>query len=202
MSITQTPEFNTAQAAIAAGTYAEMGASAIELYGAIRAQQALHSGEADLAAPVGLDIGGYDGAYRPVLGALGVERVITIEPRWDVLDKGVQAGIIPQEDAFHGTLQEWVEAGNKPVPTAAVFNMLGALPMRPDFLQALSAATVSGGLVVTTFREPGTMLQFMTATTRDKSLGLHALHAPGTQRIGTSTLNIRNKFLQLHRRQG
>jgi hypothetical protein len=202
MSTTQTPEHNTVHAAIATGTYAEMGASAIELYDSIRAQQALHNGEADLAAPVGLDIGGYDGAYRSVLGALGVERVITIEPRWDVLDKGVQAGIIPQEDAFHGTLQEWVEAGNKPVQTAAVFNMMRPLPARPDFLQALSAATVSGGFVVTTFREPISMLQFMTATARDKSLGLRVLHAPGTQRIGTSTLNIRNKFLQLHRRQG
>jgi hypothetical protein len=201
MPIVQTPELNP-HAAIIAGTYPEMGASAIQLHDAIRTQQAQRSGEVDFAAPGGLDIGGYDGAYRSVLGALGVERVITIEPRWDVLDRGVQTGVIPEHDAFHGTLQEWVEAGGEPVQIAVVFNMMPSLPARPDFLRALSAATTSGGLVVTTFREPESMLQFTAAAARDTSLGLQVLRAPNTQRIGASTMNVRNKFLQFHRRQG
>ncbi len=186
---------------VRSGTYAEMAAPAVSLYDRL-VYETTHAGEpVDFTGQLGLEVGGYDGPYRSVIGALGLERVVTIEPIAKALKKGRDSGIIPEEDAFEGTLQEWVAAGSPPADFAGVFNMMPALGGDRDFLRALSAAVKVGGLVATTFREPITAFDFSDLVRRTPSSGLRMLF-DGLPRHNAPPLDgMRSRFLYLWRRE-
>ncbi|HEX7963477.1 MAG TPA: hypothetical protein VF466_02700 [Candidatus Saccharimonadales bacterium] len=186
---------------VGAGTYPEMALSATRLYDRLR-YEAAHAGEpVDFAAAgdVGLDVGSYDGAYRSVIGALGLRRVVSIEPMADILYDGIKAGMVPDGDAFGGTLQAWVEQAREPAGAVFIFNMMPSLPNDPTFVRAVAEATAPGGIVAATFREPITCTQFATAAPR---VGLRMLYGPVAARFDAPPLELtaRNKFLHLYRR--
>lgn len=187
---------------IRAGTYPALASSAITLYDSIQFAAA-HVGEpVDFAGKQGLDVGSYDGPYRQVIGALELKRVVSIEPNCTSLHRGIAAGVIPKEDAYNGTLQQWVADGHDPAHGVFVFNMAPSLPNRPDFLRALSAATALGGLMVATFREAAESLQFVTAVRATPALGFRQLNNHRTSGRGVLAPDMaRNRFLHLWRRE-
>jgi hypothetical protein len=191
-----------AAAAIKLGTYPEMAQLAVSLYERLRYEQA-HVGEpVEFAGDVGLDVGGYDGPYRSVIGALGLKRVVTVEPLVEAGQAGVAEGIIPPDDLFVGTLQGWLKAGNHPADSAFAFNVMPSLPNDASFVRAMAAAVKVGGIVVTTFREPATSHQFAEAFRRSPALGIRMLYDPSVPRLDLPQFaGVRNKFLYLWRRE-
>lgn len=185
---------------VGAGTYPEMALSATRLYDRLR-YEAAHAGEpVDFAAAgdLGLDVGSYDGAYRSVIGALGLRRVVSVEPLADALFDGIRSGMVPEGDAFGDTLQAWVEQAREPAGATFVFNMMRSLPNDPTFMHALADATAAGGIVAVTFRESITCTQFAFAAPR---VGLRMLYGPTIPRPDAPPPELmRNKFLHLYRR--
>jgi len=194
------------EAFIAASTYSSMADPAIALHARIVERAEATDEVIDFSGAVGLDVGSADGGWGAVIGALGLDRVISIDPNSGLLEAGEVTGIIKPENAYAGSLQRWVAEGNEPAQSVFVFNMQRTLIASETFRRALRSATAIGGLLLPTFREREHMLEFSKHMKREDS-GFRAIGRPAAGRKAhESTFSYAperetyNTFIQFYRR--
>ncbi|MDB5185763.1 MAG: hypothetical protein JWL85_286 [Candidatus Saccharibacteria bacterium] len=109
----------------------------------------------DNLGPFALDVGGRNAGYVPLIKALGVQRVLVVDPDAEQLQHGIDQGLVTRADTFAGTLESWVEdEACEPADSAFVFNMQPSLLKNGEFLLALARSVKVGGFIVATFMEP------------------------------------------------
>jgi 2-polyprenyl-3-methyl-5-hydroxy-6-metoxy-1,4-benzoquinol methylase len=108
-----------------------------------------------------LDVGGRDGVYVPVLGSLGVNRIVLIDPAKQFVEQAVETGLVPPEDAHAKTIQEYAAVQPEPADAAFVMNMRPELADSERFVGALTSTVRSGGLILATTIEYKTNQRFM-----------------------------------------
>jgi hypothetical protein len=111
---------------------------------------------------VGLDVGGRDGNMVPVIRALGIGRVILVDPHTASVEQAIGSGAVHPEDAYSQKLETYADTVTEPADAAFVFNMQPRLASDSGFIRALGAVIKPQGIVVTSFMEPITGSQFST----------------------------------------
>jgi hypothetical protein len=194
---------------IRAGTFPDMGDAAISLYDRLTYEASIADEAVDFSGQLGLDVGGYDGCYRSLIGALGLRRVITVEPNPPHDPPVTARPSVPHTRGglYIGTVQHWVDHTERPADSVFVFNMAPSASRDQTFLRALSAATRMRGLLAVTFREAGTCQMFLDGVRRNPTLGFRQVYSreevdrsnapPGPPR-GPS---VRDQYLALFRRE-
>jgi SAM-dependent methyltransferase len=179
---------------IEAGTYPEMVAPAVSLYRRLEYERHRFDRVVSLAGALVLDVGGYDGCYRSVMYALGAERLVTIDRSEKVIDKGVEEGIIPRDDGFKGSLEDWLATNPPHADVAYVLNMMPGASRDVGFVRALSRVIKPGGILVTSFREPISAVSF-SSLVESQATGFTKLHPSRPGQSAPPLDGMRNKFL-------
>lgn len=152
------------EARISGSTYPKLGWAAIDLYAKI---QAAISKFADPDVDFGttaLDIGSRDARYIPVIKELGPTQVTAIDPS-DELQLGIDCGLITPEQAFHDTVEAYLEQykGNQ-ADSIFILNINPGLPRNPGFVDATMELVKPGGLVVSSCVERETSIDWAAVT--------------------------------------
>jgi hypothetical protein len=191
---------------IRTGTFADMGDAAVQLYDRLVFEASVSGEEVDFSGRLGLDVGGKDGCYRSVIGALGLHRVLTVEPQ-PAAQVEHNAGFMPTRGGlFQGTIQRWAEVSETPADSVFVFNMALEASRDQTFLRALSHATRMRGLLAVTFREAVTCQTFMNGIRRNPTLGFRHIYDHDADRSGAPPapkrgISVRDQYLALFRRE-
>jgi SAM-dependent methyltransferase len=107
-----------------------------------------------------LDIGSRDGRYAPVIRELGPRALVAIDPSEDELQQGVDNGLLAPQEAFKGTLQEYVARQTTPADSLFIFTVSPYAIRKPSFSEALLRAVKPGGIVVASYLERSTAIRF------------------------------------------
>ncbi|HSH56141.1 MAG TPA: methyltransferase domain-containing protein [Candidatus Limnocylindrales bacterium] len=112
-----------------------------------------------------LDIGSRDGRYVPVMRSLGLQSIMAIDPSAEEMQTGIDHGILDEDEAFVGTLQEYhKQVQPEPVDTVFVLNVNPLLPRDPEFIDAVMDSVKPGGVVVASFVERSTHIGWTAQT--------------------------------------
>ncbi len=156
------PETNQA---IKDATYPILGWAATELYRKIVDNTSRMREPGVAFGETALDIGSRDGRYVPVMRTLGLKTITAIDPSAEDMQTGIDHGLIKDDDAFIGTLQDYRNRVRpEPVDTAFVLNASPLLPRDPEFIDAVMDSVKPGGVVVASFVEPSTYKNWVART--------------------------------------
>lgn len=157
--MSESTSLESAETSIIDSTYPEFGRLASDLYLRIKEKVETATEPVDFGNTA-LDIGSRDGRYVPVIRQLGLKVITAIDPSVQELQKGIDHGLIREEEVFRGTLQAYAEQATSQVDSAFVLNLNPDLPGNPQFIDALLQVVKPGGVVVTSFAERETAFKF------------------------------------------